>query len=104
MQNVFIVDSADPLRKVYPFLSDEYEQYIGCALATIPAPDENGEPGNDGRTYAQHFLEPFLANLEQIDVRQELSTITPHMLTVNLQRNLGSLVRKQMKLEKSSKE
>jgi len=69
---VFIVDSADPLRKVYPFLSNEYEQYIGCALATIPAPDENGRPGKDGRTYAQHFLEPFLAALEQIDVKPRI--------------------------------
>lgn len=69
---VFIVDSADPLRKVYPFLSDEYEQYIGCALATIPAPDENGCPGSDGRNYAEHFLEPFLAALEQIDVRPRI--------------------------------
>ena len=69
---VFIVDSADPL--------------VGCTLsypmnmnntsvahpATIPAPDENGKPGNDGRTYAQHFLEPFLAALEQIDVRPRI--------------------------------
>jgi len=69
---VFIVDSADPLRKVYPFLSDEYEQYIGCALATIPAPDEEGKPGNDGRNYAEHFLEPFLAALEQIDVKPRI--------------------------------
>ena len=69
---VFIVDSADPLRKVYPFLSDEYEKYIGCALATIPAPDADGNPGNDGRTYAEHFLEPFLAALEQIDVRPRI--------------------------------
>jgi len=71
-ESVFIVDSADPLRKVYPFLSDEYEQYIGCPLAIIPAPDENGKPGNDGRNYAQHFLEPFLAALEQIDVRPRI--------------------------------
>ena len=69
---VFIVDSADPLRKVYPFLSDEYQQYIGCPLATIPAPDENGNPSGDGRSYAQHFLEPFLAALEQIDVRPRI--------------------------------
>ena len=69
---VFIVDSADPLRKVYPFLSDEYQQYIGCPLATIPAPDENGRPSSDGRSYAQHFLEPFLAALEQIDVRPRI--------------------------------
>ena len=71
-ESVFIVDSADPLRKVYPFLSDEYEQYIGCPLATIPAPDEDGKPSTGGRTYAQHFLEPFLAALEQIDVRPRI--------------------------------
>ena len=69
---VFIVDSADPLRKVYPFLSDEYEQYIGCALATIPPPDEKGRPGSGDRNYAQHFLEPFLAALEKIDVRPRI--------------------------------
>ena len=71
-ESVFIVDSADPLRKVYPFLSDEYEKYIGCPLATIPAPDENGKPGSDGLSYAQHFLEPFLAALEQIDVKPRI--------------------------------
>ena len=71
-ESVFIVDSADPLRKVYPFLSDEYEQYIGCPLATIPAPDENGRPTNNGRSYAQHFLDPFLAALEQIDVKPRI--------------------------------
>jgi len=71
-ESVFIVDSADPLRKVYPFLSDEYEKYIGCPLAKIPAPDENGDPGNDGRSYAEHFLEPFLKALEQIDVKPRI--------------------------------
>jgi len=69
---VFIVDSADPLRKVYPFLSDEYEKYIGCPLATIPAPDKEGKPTESGRTYAQHFLEPFLQALEQIDVKPRI--------------------------------
>lgn len=71
-ESVFIVDSADPLRKVYPFLSDEYEKYIGCPLAKIPAPDDNGDPGNDGRSYAEHFLEPFLKALEQIDVKPRI--------------------------------
>ena len=69
---VFVVDSADPLRKVYSFLSSEYERYIGHPLATIPAPDENGNPSADDRTYSQHFLEPFLEALEQIDVRPRL--------------------------------
>ena len=51
---VFIVDSADPF-KVYPFLSDEYEKYIGCPLALIPAPDEDGNPSDSGISYAQYF-------------------------------------------------
>ena len=39
---VFIVDSADPLRKVYSFLDDSYAQYIGHQLKQIPPPDESG--------------------------------------------------------------
>ena len=35
---VFIVDSADPLRKVYSFLTDDYEAYIGHQLKQIPPP------------------------------------------------------------------
>ena len=69
---VFIVDSADPLRKVCPFLSDEYEKYIGCPLALIPAPDEDGNPSDSGISYAQYFLDPFLKALEQIDVRPRI--------------------------------
>ena len=71
-ESVFIVDSADPLRKVYPFLSNEYEKYIGCPLATIPAPDENGKPSTNGKSYSQHFLEPFLKALEEIDVKPRI--------------------------------
>ncbi|RAH11469.1 MAG: lysine--tRNA ligase, partial [Methanobacteriota archaeon] len=70
---VFIVDSADPLRKVYSFLDDTYAQYIGHQLKQIPPPDESGCPDMDrfskGISYADHFLEPFKQALEQIDVR-----------------------------------
>ena len=41
---VFFVDDADPLRKVYSFLDESYEQYIGHQLANIPPPDEDGVP------------------------------------------------------------
>ena len=34
---VFIVDSSD-LRRVYKFLDEEYEQYIGHRLSLIPPP------------------------------------------------------------------
>ena len=69
---VFFVDDADPLRKVYSFLDEEYEQYIGHQLANIPPPDENGKPDHErfesGTSYAKHFLEPFIEALERIGV------------------------------------
>ena len=69
---IFIVDSMDPLRRVYDFLSPEYEEFIGCPLAFIPAPEADGSPGDGGVTYAEYFLSPFLDALEQIGVRPEV--------------------------------
>ena len=74
---VFIVDTADPLRKVYDFLGPEYEQFIGHQLGSIPAPDSDGNPNWDrfekeGWTYGDHFLKPFLHALEQIGVRPRI--------------------------------
>ena len=70
---IFIVDSMDPLRRVYPFLSEEYEQYIGCPLAFIPAPNPDGNPDPNGVSYAEHFLgPPFLDALAEIGVFPEV--------------------------------
>ncbi|MGB2393709.1 MAG: lysine--tRNA ligase, partial [Poseidonia sp.] len=74
---VFVVDNADPLRKVYPFLDPEYETFIGHQLGSIPAPDENGKPDwkrfdEEGWTYGDHFLTPFLEALKQIGVTPRL--------------------------------
>jgi lysyl-tRNA synthetase class 1 len=66
---IFIVDSMDPLRRVYSFLSDEYQKYIGCPLVNIPAPNSDGTPNHKGDNYANHFLEPFLESLREIGVR-----------------------------------
>ncbi len=68
---IFIVDTADPLRKVYDFLSDDYEKWIGHPLGSIPAPDENGNATESG-TYGEYFLGPFLDALKQIGVVPEL--------------------------------
>ena len=69
---VFFVDDADPLRKVYAFLDESYEQYIGHQLANIPPPDQNGMPDlarfEQGTSYADHFLQPFIEALEHIGV------------------------------------
>jgi len=69
---IFIVDSMDPLRRVYDFLSQDYEQYIGHPLAYIPAPGPGGKPNPDGGNYAEHFLGPFLDALKQIGVEPEV--------------------------------
>ena len=69
---IFIVDSMDPLRRVYDFLSPEYEKYIGHPLAYIPAPAKDGSLGDGSSTYAEHFLGPFLESLEQIGVNPEV--------------------------------
>ncbi|MDP6844165.1 MAG: lysine--tRNA ligase [Candidatus Thalassarchaeaceae archaeon] len=69
---VWFVDDADPLRKVYSFLDESYEQYIGHQLANIPPPDSSGKPDYDrfesGISYAKHFLGPFIQALEYIGV------------------------------------
>ncbi len=69
---IFIVDSMDPLRRVYDFLSPAYEQYIGHPLAYIPAPGPDGEPDPDGGNYAEYFLAPFLTALREIGVDPEV--------------------------------
>ena len=69
---IFIVDSMDPLRRVYDFLSEDYEQYIGHPLAYIPAPGPEGKPNPDGGNYAEHFLAPFLDALKEIGVEPEV--------------------------------
>ena len=54
---IFIVDDADPLRKVYPFLHEDYSKFIGHQIGSIPAPDIEGKPDtesfeNGGISYA----------------------------------------------------
>ena len=63
---VYIADSADPLRKVYPFLDpDVYSTHVGKPLATIPAPDGEG-------TYADHFLDPFFSCLDELGIEHRV--------------------------------
>lgn len=62
---IYLADDPDPLRKKYPYLSDEYENYVGMPLYRIPAPEGDG-------TYSEYFLRPFLETLEKIDVHAEV--------------------------------
>ncbi|UCG67976.1 MAG: lysine--tRNA ligase, partial [Thermoplasmata archaeon] len=53
-QLIYIGDTIDPLRKVYPFLDESYKEHVGKPLSEIPCPC-----GSHG-SYAEHFLHPFL--------------------------------------------
>ncbi|MHB8606117.1 MAG: lysine--tRNA ligase [Thermoplasmatota archaeon] len=60
---IYIGDTFDPLRKVYPFLDEKaYKEHVGKPLSEIPCPD--GSHAN----YAEHFLEPFLEDLAELGV------------------------------------
>lgn len=63
---IYIGDTFDPLRKVYPFLPQYYEKYVGMPLAEIPC------PCNEHESYAHHFLQPFLESLKEIGIQPKV--------------------------------
>lgn len=61
---IYIADSYDPLRKVYPFLDETvYSQYVGRPLAEIPC------PCGKHLDYGHHFIEPFFRSLDALGVK-----------------------------------
>ena len=62
---IYIGDTIDPLRKVYPFLDASYAEHVGKPLCDIPCPC-----GSHG-SYSHHFLEPFLGALDRLGVEHE---------------------------------
>lgn len=63
---IYIADTYDPLRKVYPFLDNSYEGHVGRPLSEIPCPC--GSHPN----YAEHFLEPFLNSMERLGIHPKV--------------------------------
>ena len=59
---IYIADTLDPLRKVYPFLSADYREHVGKPLSAVPC------PCGDCANYAEHYLTPFLESLERLDI------------------------------------
>ncbi|MDI6822497.1 MAG: lysine--tRNA ligase [Actinomycetota bacterium] len=60
---IYIADTSDPLRKVYPFLPKTYVEYVGMPLYRIPDPEGCCE------NYAEHYLKPFLEALCTLGIR-----------------------------------
>ncbi|MDG6219851.1 MAG: lysine--tRNA ligase [Candidatus Thermoplasmatota archaeon] len=69
---IYLADTFDPLRKIYPFLDESYAEHVGKPLSEIPCPC-----GGHG-SYADHFLEPFLEALEELGIEHE--TLYVHQL------------------------
>jgi lysyl-tRNA synthetase, class I len=60
---LYIADTYDPLRHVYPFLDPQrYRDKVGQPLSEIPC------PCGQHSSYAEHFLAPFLWSLEQLGI------------------------------------
>lgn len=68
----YIADSFDPLRRVYPFLDASYEAHVGKPLNAVPCPCSRHD------SYADHFLEPFLAGAAELGV--DLTLVLAHRL------------------------
>jgi len=64
---MYIADDFDPLRKVYPFLPESYAQYVGKPISDIPC------PCGEHRSYADHFLTPFLSALAELDISPKVN-------------------------------
>ncbi len=61
----YVADTADPLRRVYPFLDKSYAEHVGKPLCDVPC------PCGSHTNYAEHFLEPFLESLKELDISAE---------------------------------
>jgi lysyl-tRNA synthetase class 1 len=67
---LYVGDTYDPLREVYPFLEDhpevDYEEHVGRPISEVPVPH------GDADSYAEAFLDPFLAALDELGVEPEV--------------------------------
>lgn len=63
---IYIADDFDNLRKVYPFLSEEYQKYVGMPISEIPCPCGKHE------SYAEHYLISFLNSLKEIGINPKV--------------------------------
>ncbi|ABE52748.1 lysine--tRNA ligase [Methanococcoides burtonii] len=63
---IYIADNFDPLRKVYPFLPESYAEHVGKPISEIPC------PCGECKSYAEHFLTPFLEGLEKLGIHPKV--------------------------------
>jgi lysyl-tRNA synthetase class 1 len=59
-------DDMDPLRKVYPFLPQEFHRWVGCPIYRIP------DPYGCHKSYADHYLEELLLGFAALGINPEV--------------------------------
>jgi lysyl-tRNA synthetase class 1 len=63
---IYVADDFDPLRRVYPYLPEWYEKYVGMPICDIPCPCK------EHKSYADHYLISFLNSLKKIGVKPKI--------------------------------
>jgi len=63
---IFLVDDADPLRKVPAGVDKSFEEYIGIPIWQVPSPD------GSSKSWSEYFLEPFLDVLKDLEAKPEV--------------------------------
>ncbi len=63
---IFVADTFDPLRTVYPFLPPRFKKYVGMPLSEIP------DPFGCCASYAEHYLTPFVESLDELGIVPEI--------------------------------
>jgi lysyl-tRNA synthetase class 1 len=63
---IYIADTFDRLRRLYPFLPESFNEHIGKPLSQIPCPE------GCCASYADHFLTPFLKSMERLGIKPEV--------------------------------
>jgi lysyl-tRNA synthetase class 1 len=63
---IYIADDYDHLRKLYPFLSDSFKNYIGKPISEIPC------ICGKHKSYADHYLNSFLSSLKKLGINPKV--------------------------------
>jgi lysyl-tRNA synthetase class 1 len=63
---IYIADTYDRLRRLYPFLDESFKEHVGKPLSEIPCPK------GCCSSYSEHFLQPFLASMKRLDIKPEV--------------------------------
>ncbi len=63
---IYIADDYDHLRKLYPFLPDNFKKYIGMPISEIPCICGKHD------SYADHYLNTFLKSLKKLGINPKV--------------------------------